>query len=70
MVQPDANTIARAKLYLHKSVAENRIENIVKILSAAFPIEEEVGPGGLTILMHCAQSGTVECLDALLKFNP
>jgi hypothetical protein len=51
--KPDEATINRAKLFLYKAVAENRLDNIKRILDAQFPIEEEVGPGGLTLLMHC-----------------
>jgi hypothetical protein len=57
--RPDEATINRAKQFLYKAVAEDRLDNIKKILSAQFPIEEEVGPGGLTLLMHCAQFGSV-----------
>jgi hypothetical protein len=52
-LRPDEATINRAKLFLYKAIAENRLDNIKRILDAQFPIEEEVGPGGLTLLMHC-----------------
>ena len=64
--QPDQATINRAKLVLFKAIAENRIDNVKKIISANFPVNEEIGPGGLTLLMHCAQFGSVECLDILI----
>lgn len=64
--QPDQATINRAKLFLFKAIAENRIDNVRKIISANFPVNEEIGPGGLTPLMHCAQFGSVECLDILI----
>jgi len=52
--KPDEATINRAKQFLYKAIYDNKIANINKILSAQFPIEEEVGAGGLTLLMHCA----------------
>jgi ankyrin repeat protein len=67
--KPDEATINRAKQFLYKAVAEDRLDNIKKILSAQFPIETEVGPGGQTLLMHCAQFGSVECLDILMSFG-
>ena len=54
MQQPDQATINRAKQFLFKAIAENRIDNVRKIITANFPIHEEIGPGGLTLLMHCA----------------
>ena len=64
--KPDEATLSRAKLFLYKSVIENRLDLIQKIVSAQFPIEDEIGPGGLTLLMHCAQCGSVQCLEILL----
>lgn len=66
---PDEATINRAKLFLYKAIAENRLDNIRRILDAQFPIEEEVGPGGLNLLMHCAQFGSVDCLTLLIQYG-
>lgn len=67
--KPDEATINRAKQFLYRAITEDRLDNIKKILSAQFPIEEEVGPGGLTLMMHCAQFGSVQCLEILLGFG-
>ena len=53
-VSSEKATINRENLFLDSAIAENNLDKIRTILDDQFPIEEEVGHGGLTLLMYCA----------------